>query len=188
MVKSRGRIRTLTAMAVLALAVPLGPSMPAGASNVSKLPTGTIRVPKDEPTIQLAVDAAKPGTLVLVAPGVYNEAVTVGPKHHDIVIRGEDRATTILDGKFSAKKGDENGFHVQADGVAIENITARNFADNGFFWQGVNGYRGSYLTAIRNGDYGIYARTSVHGQFDHDYASGAPTRASTSASATRATR
>jgi len=164
----------LGVLSVLALVVALVPGVPANASTAVKLPKSTIRVPKDQPTIQLAVDAAKPGTLVLVAPGVYNEGVTVGPKHHDIVIRGEDRATTIVDGKFGAETGQNNGFHVKADGVAIENITARNFATNGFFWEGVDGYRGSYLTAIRNGDYGIYAFGSVHGQFDHDYASGSP--------------
>ncbi|QIA27666.1 hypothetical protein DYI95_009210 [Thermaerobacter sp. PB12/4term] len=36
------------------------------------------------------------------------------------------------------------------------------------------GYRGSYLTAYNNGDYGIYAYDSVYGQFDHSYASGSP--------------
>ena len=45
---------------------------------------------------------------------------------------------------------------------------------NGFYWEGVDGYRGSYLTAIRNGDYGVYAFDSVNGQFDHSYASGSP--------------
>ena len=129
---------------------------------------GTLRVPADYPTIQAAVDAAKPGSLVLVAPGVYREAVTVSNPR--IVIRGEERGTTILDGEFTR----ENGFKVIADGVAIENMTARNFAENGFFWTGVTGYRGSYLTAIRNGDYGIYAFDSVNGQFDHGYGAGSP--------------
>ena len=63
---------------------------------------------------------------------------------------------------------------VGADGVAIENLTARNYTENGFFWTGVLGYRGSYLTAYRNGDYGIYAFDSQWGQFDHSYASGSP--------------
>ena len=53
-------------------------------------------------------------------------------------------------------------------------MTARNYTGNGFFWTGVDGYRGSYLTAYRNGDYGIYAFDSVNGQFDHSYASGSP--------------
>lgn len=127
-----------------------------------------LRVPADYPTIQAAVDAARPGALVLVAPGTYREAVTVTSP--DIVIRGEERNTTVLDGEFRR----DNGFKVLADGVAIENITARNFKSNGFFWTGVTGYRGSYLTAWRNGDYGIYAFDSTKGRFDHSYGAGSP--------------
>ena len=88
-----------------------------------------------------------------------------------IVLRGVDRNRTILDGEFNR----ENGVKVVgADGVAIENLTARNFTENGFFWTGVLGYRGSYLTAYRNGDYGIYTFDSQWGQLDHSYASGSP--------------
>jgi len=132
----------------------------------------TIRVPQDEPTIQRAVDISTPGSLILVAPGVYQESVLVGPKHPDIVIRGVDRATTILDGRLSTEPGAESGIKVLADGVAIENMTARNYLSNGFLWIRVDGYRGSYLSAVRNGEYGIYAFESTHGQFDHSYASG----------------
>jgi hypothetical protein len=35
--------------------------------------------------------------------------------------------------------------------AVIENLTARNYTENGFYWDGVHGYRGSYLTAYRNG-------------------------------------
>lgn len=129
----------------------------------------TIRVPSDAKTIQAAVDQAKKGDLVLVAPGVYKESVKVGTD--GIVIRGADRNRTILDGEF---KRDNGVFVVGADGVAVENMTARNFTENGFFWNGVLGYRGSYLTAYRNGDYGMYAYDSQYGQFDHSYASGSP--------------
>ena len=132
----------------------------------------TIRVPQDVRTIQRAVDRSAPGSLILVAPGVYEESVLVGPKHPDIVIRGVDRDRTILDGKLSSVPGAENGFKVLADGVAIENLTVRNFLTNGLVWINVDGYRGSYLNAIRNGEYGLYALDSIHGQFDHSYASG----------------
>ena len=142
---------------------------PAGAGD-----SNVIRVPQDEPTIQDAVDASKPGALILVSPGVYKEAVVVAEEHRNIVIRGLDRAETIVDGEFSEEPNHENGFKVFADGVAIENMTARNFTTNGFFWTGVDGYRGSYLNAIRNGDYGLYAFDSVNGQFDNTYASGSP--------------
>lgn len=133
---------------------------------------GTLRVGTDKEfrTIQAAVDAAKPGALVLIDKGVYHESVQVNPGHENIVIRGVDRNETILDGQFDEKT--PNGFMVQANGVAIENLTARNYVTNGFFWRGVKGYRGSYLNSYRTGDYGIYAFDSEIGQFDHDYAVG----------------
>lgn len=125
------------------------------------------RVPQQYPTIQAAVDAAKPQDLVLVAKGRYHEAVKVTT--NNIVIRGEDRNETVLDGNFEL----DNGFLVSgANGVAIENMTAMDYKVNGFFWTGVQGYRGSYLSAARNGDYGIYAFDSRYGQFDHSYGSG----------------
>jgi plastocyanin len=145
-------------------AVAAGPDADGAGADAS-----TLRVPDDHETIQAAVDAAAPGSMILVEPGVYEEAVTV--ETDDLVIRGLDRNEVILDGGFEL----ENGVRiVGADGVVVENMTARNYTHNGFFWTGVDGYRGSYLTSYRNGDYGLYAFDSVNGQFDHAYASGSP--------------
>lgn len=129
---------------------------------------GVLRVPDDFDTIQAAVDAAAPGDLVLIGPGTYNEAVDVVTDN--LTIRGLDRNTVVLDGEFEK----ENGVRVLANGVAVENMTAINYTANGFFWTGVTGYRGSYLTAYRTGDYGVYAFDSVKGQLDHIYAAGSP--------------
>ena len=130
---------------------------------------GVLNVPGDYATIQAAVDAAVEGDLILIAPGTYNEAVQVTT--NNIVIRGLDRNTVIMDGNFEL----DNGFRVVgASGVAIENMTAMNYTKNGFFWTGSTGYRGSYLTAWRNGDYGIYAFDSVGGLLENSYAAGSP--------------
>ncbi len=129
----------------------------------------TISVPEDHPTIQEAVDAASPGALILISPGTYHEQVEVSTEN--LTIRGLDRNTVILDGEFEL----ENGVRaLDTDGVVVENLTARNYTSNGVFWSGVDGYRGSYLTTYRNGDYGIYAFDSVNGQIDHSFASGSP--------------
>ena len=152
-------------------------TLPKGADQVNQGKAGpaargkpiTIKVPADSKTIQGAVDKAKPGDLVLVSPGVYHEAVVVTTDR--VVIRGLDRNKTILDGKYQL----ENGIKIiDANGVAVENMTARRYERNGFFWTGAKGYRGSYLTSTRTGDYGIYAFDSVDGWFDHDYGSGSP--------------
>jgi Right handed beta helix region len=130
---------------------------------------GTINVPEDFATIQEAVDAAAPGAMILIAPGTYTEAVNVTTDN--LTIRGLDRNEVVLDGGFEL----DNGIRVLgAKGVAIENMTAINYTGNGFFWTGVEGYRGSYLTAYRTGDYGVYAFDSTVGQLDHIYAAGSP--------------
>jgi plastocyanin len=132
-------------------------------------PGKTRHVPSDYSTIQAAVNAADPGDLVLIGTGVYRESVEVTTPY--LTIRGVDRNAVILDGGFFLPGGIRV---LEADGVTVENMTARRFLLNGFYWSRVNGYRGSYLTAYNNGNYGIYVIDSAHGQFDHSYASGHP--------------
>ncbi len=126
----------------------------------------TRRVPEDHDTIQAAVDAADPGDLVLIGPGVYREQVEVTTP--SLVIRGVDRDEVIVDAEHER----EMGIIITADGVAVENLTVRDALVNGVYWRGVTGFRGSYLTAMNNVDYGIYAFDSTDGVFERSYASG----------------
>jgi nitrous oxidase accessory protein NosD len=140
----------------------------------------TIAVPADQPTIQAAVDAAGPGDLVLISPGVYSESVNVTTDR--IVIRGLDRNRVILDGGFTRS----DGIVVTSDGVAVENVTIRRYLNNGLIFNGaeqadgtvdptappIKGWRGSYITAHNNSLYGVYAFQARDGRFDHIYASG----------------
>ena len=167
-IAARSRAGRLVAAVAAATALVL---VAAGCSSSSDNGNGgsVINVPDDQPTITKAVAAAKAGDLILVAPGTYKESVNV--ETDNLVIRGTDRNKVVLDGGFKL----ENGIRVTgADGVVVENMTAKNYTSNGFFWTGVKGYRGSYLTAVRNGDYGIYAFDSYMGQFDNSYGGGSP--------------
>lgn len=127
------------------------------------------RVPEDYDSIQAAVTASAERDLVSVGPGVYRESVTVSDTPR-LTIRGRDRNAVVLDGEFTRR----NGVTATVDGVVVENLTTRNYEYNGVYWVGVDGYRGSYLTAYNNGEYGVYAFDSVNGRFDHSYASGHP--------------
>jgi hypothetical protein len=171
---------TRTVRVVCAAGLALFALVMAGCSSSKSTSTGsastttvaggrTLRVPADYRTITAAVKAAKAHDLVLVSPGVYHEGVDVTT--NDIVIRGVDRNKTILEGDFKLT----NGIRVLgAKGVAVENMTARDYKSNGFYWTGADGYRGDHLTAYRNGDYGIYSYDSDHGLFENSYASGSP--------------
>lgn len=175
------RVRVLSGLAlagIFALAgcagPPTGQASPAATGDTStdspsEWSGTTLNVPAEYPTIQAAVDAAGPGDLVLVGRGVYKETVRVNTP--GLTIRGVDRNEVVIDGEFERFNGVEVLF---TDGVVVENMTAMNHTLNGFFWSGVRGFRGSYLTAINNGDYGIYAFDSSDGVIEHSYASGSP--------------
>ncbi len=126
----------------------------------------TIQVPEDAPTVQAAVELSQPGDMILIGPGRYQEAVEVNTP--GLVIRGTDRNQVVLDAQFRA----ENVIEVYVDGVVVENLTVMNGVANGVYWSGVRGFRASYVTAIDNGDYGIYAFDSSDGLFEYSYASG----------------
>ncbi|MFF8812397.1 right-handed parallel beta-helix repeat-containing protein [Streptomyces pactum] len=164
-----------------------------GGSGKGRRPAGervTIRVPADAPTISAAVSLARPGDLVLVAPGVYRESVRIGTAR--ITLRGLSRDKVVIDGRFSRA----NGIVVSAPGVAVENLTVRNHTQNGLLITGsakaaaglpgasggydtgdepvtlLRSFLVSHVTATRNGLYGIYAFSARNGVIEHSYASG----------------
>ena len=159
--------RLLAAVALLVLAA--GALAPATAAE-SPPPAGRIlRVPADFATIEAAVAGSLPGDVILLAPGVYPGGVEITAEHPRITIRGENRNTVVFDGQDQRA----NAIDVEADGVTLENMSAHNFTANGFYWDGVEGFAGRYLTVWNVGLYGIYAISSRGGVMEESYVSGA---------------
>lgn len=170
----RGVLRRWLLLALLGPAALLSPAAVA---------EGPIRVPQDLPDVQSAVEAAQPGEVILLDRGTYPGGVIVPEEVRDITIRGVDRNAVI----FNGGNVRENAIYVEGDGVALENMTAHNFKGNGFYWEGVEGFIGRYLTVYNVGLYGIYAIESRGGLFEHSLVSVQRMRRSTSASATPVT-
>ncbi|MFF8597081.1 right-handed parallel beta-helix repeat-containing protein [Streptomyces sp. NPDC015220] len=188
----RSALRVLAAV-LGALTLVVGCGGGDGGSGKGRRPAGahaTIRVPADAPTISDAVSLARPGDLVLVAAGVYHESVRMDTAR--VTLRGESRDKVVIDGRLQQP----NGIVVSAPGVAVENLTVENNTQNGVLVTGsakaaaglpgrsggydtgdepvtfLKSFLVSYVTATRNGLYGIYAFSAQNGVIEHSYASG----------------
>lgn len=131
-----------------------------------------IRVPLDYFSVQDAVDASQPGDLILIDPGVYTEEVVISTA--DVVIRGRDRNSVFIDGLHSAS----TGFTITADGVAIENLTVRNYLGDGIAVEGtgrsvpINRFRALHVTTSNTGLSGIALRNTTNAEIRQGWHSG----------------
>ena len=119
-------------------------------------------------SIQAAVDAAIPGSTIKIEPGTYLESITVNKTGIKLVGTGE-KAVIIKN------PGDEeDGIVVNdaGDGFTLQNVTVKNFEENGVVLDSVDNFKISYVTAIDNGEYGIFPVHSSHGSIKHCKVSG----------------
>ena len=128
-----------------------------------------LHVPTDYPTIDAAIAASAKGDVILLAAGTYDGGISVPDDKGGITIRGEDRNTVVFDGGGVRS----NAIEVEADGVALENLSAHDFVENGFYWDGAEGFAGRYLTVWNVGLYGVYAISSRSGTIEQSFVSGA---------------
>jgi pectinesterase len=107
-------------------------------------------------TVQAAVNAASPGSVIHIKPGTYREVVVVPPPKHHLTFRGDDAAKTVIafdlhtgvpgpDGKPINTFGSPTVF-VQADDFTAEHITFANTA----------GRQGQAVALTIMGDRGVF--------------------------------
>ncbi|SVB23974.1 uncharacterized protein METZ01_LOCUS176828, partial [marine metagenome] len=83
---------------------------------------GVVNVPGELPTIQGAIDIAVNGDSILVAAGTYTENIDFNSK--TLVMIGEDRETTIIDGNNSGRVVNIS------DSSVLSNFTIQNGANS----------------------------------------------------------
>lgn len=126
-------------------------------------------------SVQDAVDDSGRNAVVKVEPGKYVEGVLVrGAKHAGLTITGTSKnpKKVILEGKNAKSPAGGPAQHgieaINVPGLTIKNMTARNFAANGFFVRdsnasetdkkfGCRDYLLKNLFASYNRAYGLYA-------------------------------
>lgn len=109
-------------------------------------------------SIQEAIDNANDGNTVYVYSGTYFEHLTI---NKSIILMGEDRQTTIIDGGGYGKV-----IYVSGDDVSISGFTIQN-GEYGIYCDESDSITINYNT-IRDYDYGIYNFRTTDGWIIHN--------------------
>jgi parallel beta-helix repeat protein len=138
------------------------------AQSLQALKPGIVVTPGN--SIQAAVNAANPGDVIQIQPGTYKEDIVVNKPGIKLVGITNGTASVIID-----NPGDEeNGITVQdnGDGFELYNVTVQNFEENGVILTHVDNFVLSHVTAIKNGEYGLFPIFCNGGKIDHCSATG----------------
>ena len=112
-------------------------------------------------SIQAAINTADAGSVIQVDPGIYKEAIVVDKPGIQII------GSKI--GVIIQNPGDEeNGITVNdnGDGFVLKNVAIQNFEENGIILVRVDNFTISHVTAINNGEYGIFPVHCSHGTIE----------------------
>ncbi|RVU22358.1 DUF1565 domain-containing protein [Streptomyces antnestii] len=160
------------ACVVAAFASGLGAAPPAAAHTVHRVNPGE--------SIQQAVNSAKPGDVIRLAPGTYHESVSITVS--GVTLRGSGAGSTVIvPGTSStdsacAKAG--NGICVTGkegapvEDVTVRSLTLRGFAKTGLWATRTDGLRVLRVSSEKNGQWGIAQERSVRSVLRHNVAEG----------------
>ncbi|WP_017237479.1 right-handed parallel beta-helix repeat-containing protein [Streptomyces sp. SS] len=138
----------------------------------------TVHLVKPGESIQKAVDAAKPGDTILLAPGTYRESVRITTSGLTLLGSGS-ASTALVPGDATAADACAKAGHgicvTGTDSDPVEGVTVRSLALRGFTANGLWASRTDRLTvrkvlAEKNGKWGIAQERSTRGVFSHNTA------------------
>ncbi|MEV7279352.1 right-handed parallel beta-helix repeat-containing protein [Streptomyces sp. NPDC093111] len=155
-------------IASLACAVALAGSGVGAAAPVAA-DSPTVHRVKPGESIQKAVDAARPGDTVVLAPGTYRESVRITTSN--LTLRGSTVFPTVLaPGTAAADDTCAKAGHglcvtgldgAPVKGVTVRSLTLRGFAKNGLWASRTDRLKVDRVTAEKNGNWGIALERSV---------------------------
>ena len=140
-------------------------------SSLPRLPVSPVVIVHPGESIQAAVDAAQPGTEILLTPGTYFQSVVVSTPN--IILAGMNGLHG--EGVTIENPGDvDQGIIATptASGFTLTNLTVRDFGEDGVLLEGVTGFTLSKITAQDNGEYGLFPVFSSFGVITGCTASG----------------
>ena len=90
-------------------------------------------------SIQKAVDAAKPGMVIRIEPGIYKEAILITKARIKLIGVTTSKGDCVI---IKNPADEENGITATetADGFLLKNVTVRDFEENGVLLTGVNNF------------------------------------------------
>ncbi len=160
---------TVLCLSLLAAACDSAPSAPDIQPQADVAGPG--KVVHSGQSIQAAIDAATAGAVIRIEPGTYREALTIDKAGLRIVgLGGEGKPGVVIQNPGGVDDGVTVG--PNGDGFALENVTVRDFVDNGVVLNGVDKFVLSRVTTISNGEYGLFPVFSSHGLIDRCTATG----------------
>ena len=125
-------------------------------------------VVKDGESIQAAIKASPPGTIVRVMPGTYHETVYIDKDDIRIIGVIEAGRRAVLDGR----KQLNDAILYSGNNFVAENLDIRNYKGNGIMGQAGNNFEIRNNLIADSGVYGIFPQLGKNGIVEHNVVSG----------------
>lgn len=129
---------------------------------------GPVVIVKDGESIQDAVSAAQPGTVIKVMPGTYKETIYIDKDN--ITLSG-----VIEQGRYAVLEGEglrNDAVLYSGNNVTVENLWITHYKGNGVMGQAGNNFVIRNNVVVDTGVYGIFPQLGKNGVVSHNIVSG----------------